>query len=137
MTPFIVSEDITDEDFDSLFRIQDLAFSNQPAIKALYPGGLAEATRSENVARFIKILRWRDTNTVAAKVIDNGTKEICAFATMRIYDDNPFCNAEDSAIRFPQIDGKLRSAVEWTFNTKNDRRRGFEALQVPGSYCCK
>lgn len=135
--PFIVSEDITDKDFDSLFRIQHLAFSNQPAIKAFYPGGLAEATRSENVARFIEILGWRDTNTAAAKVIDDETKEICAFAIMRIYDDNPFYNVKDSVIRFPQIDEELRSAVEWTFNVKNDRRRGFEALQVPGSYCCE
>ena len=135
--PFIVREDITDEDFDSLFRIQHLAFSNQPAIQAFYPGGLAEATRSENVARFIEILGWRDTNTAAAKVIDDETKEICAFAIMRIYDDNPFCEAKDSDIRFPQIDGELRSAVEWTFNFKNDRRRGFEALQVPGPYCCE
>lgn len=133
----VVSEDITDEDFDSLFRVQHMAFSKQPAIKAFYPGGLAEATRSENVARFIKILGWRDSNTAAAKVIDDETKEICAFAIMRVYNDNPFCNAKDSDIHLPQIDEELRSAVEWIFNTKNNRRRGFEALQVPGSYCCK
>ena len=135
--PLIVSEDIADEDFDSLFRIQYMAFLNEPAITAFYPGGLAEDTRSENVARFIEGLGWRDSNTVAAKVIDDETKEICAFATMRVYNDNPFHNAKDSDIRLPQIDGELRSAVEWAFNTKNDRRRGFEALQVPGSYCCK
>ncbi len=133
--PFIVSEDIADEDFDPLFEVQYRAFSNQPAIKACYPGGLTEPARSENVARFVKILGWKEPNVAAAKVVDDETGDICAFATMRVYDENPFSGAKDSAIRFPQIDGGMREAVEWVFNAKNDRRRGFEDLRVPGSYC--
>ncbi|CAF9908313.1 MAG: hypothetical protein ALECFALPRED_004377 [Alectoria fallacina] len=133
--PFIVSQDIADEDFDSLFAIQYKAFSNQPAIKACYPGGLDEPARSENVARFINILGWKRSNVAAAKVVDDETGEICAFATMRVCEENPFLCAPDSDIHFPQVDKEIRSAVEWTFNTKNDRRRSFEALQVPGPYC--
>lgn len=129
--PFIISEDIADEDFDPLFAIQYRAFSTQSAIKACFPGGLAEPARSENVARFIKILGWKESNVAAAKVVDDETGEICAFATMRMYDGNPFSGVKDSSINFPQVDEGNRSAVEWTFNAKNDRRRGFEALQVP------
>ena len=135
--PLIVSEDIADEDFDSLFAIQYKAFSNQPVLKACYPGGLSEPARSENVARFIKLLGWRESNVAAAKVVDDGTGEICAFATMRVCDNNPFSDARNSNILLPQVEEEFRSAVEWAFNTKNNRRRGFEALQVPGSYCCE
>ena len=136
--PFTVSEDITDEDFDPLFAIQYKAFSKQPAIQALYPGGLTEPARSKNIARFITALGWKDPNVMAAKVVDDITGQICAFATMRVYDENPFAGAKPDEIRFPQIDDKgLRSAVEWVFNAKNNRRRDFEALQVPGSYCCE
>lgn len=135
--PFIVSEDIADEDFDSLFAIQYKAFSNQPALKACSPGGLDNPGRSENVARFIDVLGWKESNVVAAKVVDDETGEICAFATMRVCDGNPFAGAKDSDIHCPQVDEGMRSAVEWTLNTKNDRRRCFEALQLPGSYCCE
>lgn len=135
--PLIVSEDIADEDFDSLFAIQYKAFSNQPALKACYPGGLSEPARSENAARFIKLLGWRESNVAAAKVVDDENGQICAFATMRVCDENPFSGASDSDIRLPHVDEEIRSAVEWAFNTKNNRRRGFEALQVPGSYCCE
>lgn len=131
----MVSEDIADEDFDSLFAIQYKAFSNQPVLTACYPGGLDDPARSKNVARFIKVLGWKDSSVAAAKVTDDETGEICAFATMRFYDENPFSGGKDSNVHFPQVDEGIRSAVEWTFNTKNDRRRGFEALQVPGSYC--
>ena len=133
----IVSEDIAAEDFGSLFAIQYKAFSNQPAIRALYPGGLDDHARSINVTRFIKALGWKESNVAAAKVVDGETGEICAFATMRVYDENPFSDAEDSDVRLPQVDETIRSAVEWVFNAKNDRRRGFEALRVPGSYCCE
>ena len=133
----MVSEDIADEDFGSLFAIQYKAFSNQPAIRALYPGGLEDHARSMNVTRFIKALGWKESNVAVAKVVDGETGEICAFATMRVYDENPFSEAEESDVRLPQIDGAFRSAVEWVFNAKNNRRREFEALQVPGPYCCE
>lgn len=132
-----VSEDIADEDFDSLFAIQYKAFSNQPAIRAGYPGGIEDHARSTNVARFVKRLGWKESNVAAAKVVDGETGEICAFATMRVYDGDPFSNAEHSHVHLPHVDGALRSAAEWVFNAKKDRRRGFEALQVPGSYCCE
>ncbi|KAF6218267.1 hypothetical protein HO133_006229 [Letharia lupina] len=119
--PFIVSEDIADEDFDSLFAIQYKAFSNQPALKACSPEGLDNPGRSENVARFINVLGWKESNVVAAKVVDDETGEICAFATMRVCDGNPFAGAKDSDIHCPQVDEGMRSAVEWTLNTKNDR----------------
>lgn len=135
--PFIVSEDISDDDFGPLFAIQYKAFSNQPALKACYPGGLDDTARHENVARFIKVLGWREPNVAAAKVVDDETGEICAFATMRVCDENPFSGAKDSNTCLPQVDQGIRSAVEWVFNAKNDRRRGFEALQMPGSYCCE
>lgn len=135
--PFIVSEDISDDDFDALFAIQYKAFSNQPVLKACYPGGLEEPARRANVARFINVLGWKESNVAAAKVVDDETGEICAFATMRVCDENPFSGAKDSEIRLPHVDEGIRSAVEWVFNAKNDRRRGFEALQAPGSCCCE
>ena len=136
-TALSVSEDIADEDYDSLFAIQYKAFSNQPAIKACYPGGLEARARSKNVARFIRALGWKESSVAAAKVVNDETGDICAFATMRVYDENPFSGAKDSDIRLPEADEALRSAVEWFFNTKNDRRRKFEDLHVAGSYCCK
>ena len=132
----MVSEDIADEDFGPLFAIQYKAFSSQPAIRVFNPGGLDDNARSINVARFIKALGLKESNVAAAKVVDGATGQICAFATMRVYDGNPFSDAEDIDVRLPQVDGTIRSAVEWVFNAKNDRRRGFGALQVPGSYCC-
>ena len=65
-------------------------FSNQPALKACYPRGLDDPARSENIARFIKVLGWKETDIAAAKMVDNETGEICAFATMRLYNENPF-----------------------------------------------
>ena len=135
--PLTVSEEIAEEDFDSLFAIQYKAFSDQPALKACYPGGLSETARAENMARFISLLGWRESNVAAAKVVDDETGEICAFATMRVYDENPFSGARDSDLHLPHVEEGFRSAVEWTFNTKNNRRRGLESLQVPGSYCCE
>ena len=140
MTPntlLTVSEDIADEDYESLFAIQYKAFLDEPALKAFYPGGLKDHARSKNVARFIKALGWKESIVEAAKVVNVETGDICAFATMRVYDENPFSGAKDSDFRFPEVDKALRSAVEWFFNTKNDRRRGFEALQIPGPYCCE
>ena len=93
MTPntvLTVSEDIADEDYDSLSTIQYKALLDEPAIKACYPGGLEDYARSQNVTRVIKALRWKDPSVAAAKVIDDETKDICVFATMRVYDENPF-----------------------------------------------
>lgn len=134
--PLIVSEEIAEVDFDSLLAIQYKAFSDQPALRACYPGGLSQPARSENVARFITLLGWRESNVAAAKVVDDETGEICAFATMRVYDESPFSGVRDSDIHLPHVDEEFRPAVEWTFNTKNNRRKSFAALQVPGSYCC-
>ena len=140
MTPnkvLAVSEDIADEDYDSLFTIQYKAFLDEPAVKAFYPGGLEDHARSKNAARFIKALGWEESSVAACRVVNVETGDICAFATMRAYDENPFSGAENSDFCFPEVDEAIRSAVEWFFNTKKDRRRGFEALQVPGSYCCE
>lgn len=134
---FIVSEDIADEDFGLLFAIQFKASSNQPAMIAFYPRGLVEPARSENVTRIIKGLGWKEPDLAAAKVVDEETGEICAFATMRIYNEHPFSGARDSNICLPRVDEGIRSAVDWTFNTRNNRRRSFEALQAQGSYCCE
>lgn len=135
--PLVVSEDIRDEDYDSLFVIQYKAFSSDSALRALYPGGLDSASRASNISGFIAGLGWKESNVTAAKVVDTNNGEICAFATMRVYDENPFLNAAEGAIRFPHVDNSMRDAVEWTFNTKDDRRTKFEALQAPGRYCCE
>ena len=134
--PFSVSTKIEEDDFDPLFVIQFKAFFNEPALRALYPGGLDASARSQNVARFKASLGWTKPNVAVAKVVDDDTGQICAFATMPTYDHNPFAASEDSDIHFPQVDEKIRKSVEWMFNTKNNRRRDFEALQVPGPYCC-
>ena len=135
--PLILHEEIVDEDFDSLFAIQWKAFAKQPAIVSFFPGGLDEPARSENVARFVQILGFKEPNVVAAKVIDEESGEICAFATMRLYEENPFISGKDSDLIYPQADEKLKEAIQWTYRSKAGRRRYFEALQMPGSYCCE
>ena len=135
--PLAVSEDIREEDYDSLFVIQYKSFAEEVVLSACYPGGLSDSARSDNVDRFVRVLGWKDTNVAKAKVIDEVTGDICAFATIRIYEDNPFLGKPKANHSMPQIDEPLRSAVEWVFNTKADRRREFEALQVPGPYGCK
>ena len=135
--PLIVVDKIEEEDYDSLFSIQYQAFIAEPAITALYPGGLDASARSQNTAGFKAGLGWTDPQVAAAKVCDSSTGQICAFAIMRIYDKNPFSSAEDSDIHFPHVDTEKRAWLEWLFNTKNDRRRGFKELQVPGAYSCE
>ena len=135
--PLVLSEDVVDEDFDSLFAIQWKAFAKQPTIKAFFPGGLAESTRSANVARFVKVLGLNGPNAATAKVIDEDSGEICAFATLRLYDKNPFVDGKETDIDFPPGDEKIKLAVQWAYRFKASRRRGLEALQVPGSYCCE
>ncbi len=135
--PFVVTELIEDEDYDPLFQIQYKAFINEPAFVALYPGGLDPSARSQNTARFRASLGFSDPQVAVAKVYDDQNGQICAFATMRIFGGNPFSGAKDSDVKFPHVDGDKKVWLEWLFNTKNDRRRKFKELQVPGSYCCK
>lgn len=133
----VVSEQIEEQDYDALFLIQYQAFINEPAFVALYPGGLDLSTRAHNTARFKASLGWTDPQVAAAKVVDNQTGQICAFATMRTYDRNPFFGAKASDIHFPHVEEEKMAWLEWLFNTKNNRRREFKELQRPGSYCCE
>ncbi|MCJ1458963.1 hypothetical protein MMC28_009340 [Mycoblastus sanguinarius] len=133
--PFSLSEEILEENFDQLFVIQYKAISKDPVLKALFPGGLDPSARSQNIAGFKASLGWTRPHVAAAKVVDDVTGQICAFATMPMYDDNPFSGSKDSDIHLPQVDEKIRPFMEWLFNTKNSRRRDFKDLQVPGSYC--
>ena len=130
----IVSEKIEETDFDRLFVIDYEAFSDEPALLAFSPGGLDPSVRVQNVAGFKAGLGFGKAGTVAAKVIDTKTGQIIAFATMRMFDQNPFLPAEDSDLQFPFADH--REWVEWLFNSKNDRRREVKEVQVQGSYGC-
>ncbi|KAL8830369.1 MAG: hypothetical protein Q9191_001479 [Dirinaria sp. TL-2023a] len=132
---FSLSETIEVEDFEPLFLIQYKAFVNEPVLRELYPGGLEDSARSQNVARFKVSLGWTRPDVKVAKVVDDDTGQICAFATMPMFDGNPLTGAKDSEIRFPHVDSEYRPFVEWFFNTKNNRRRGFRELQLPGPYC--
>lgn len=134
--PLVLSEQINDTDFEHLFAIQYNAFWKDPVIRAFYPGGLSDSARWDNVEIFIRTLGWRAHNVATAKVVDVQTGEICAFATMRMFDENPFTFAQPPHFEFPHIDEALRPAVEWVLNSKDTRRRTFEALHAPGSYCC-
>ncbi|KAL8659036.1 MAG: hypothetical protein Q9202_007310 [Teloschistes flavicans] len=134
--PLVLSEQIHDTDFEHLFAIQYNAFWKDPVIRAFYPGGLSDSARWDNVEIFIRTLGWRAHNVATAKVVDVQTGEICAFATMRMFDENPFTFAQPPHFEFPHIDEALRPAVEWVLNSKDTRRRTFEALHAPGSYCC-
>ena len=129
----VVVEKIGEQDYDSLFYVQYTAFSNEPAILALYPGGLDPSVRAQNVERYKTGLGFTDPNVFAAKVVDDTSGEICAFLTMRVYDKSPFINRNDSDVRFPHVDAKLRPWLEWFFNSKYDRKRQMKALQTPGS----
>ena len=100
--PLILREEIVDEDLDLLFAIQWKAFAKQPAIAAFFPGGLSEHARSENIARLVKILGLKEPNVAAAKVVDEESGEICAFATMRLYEEkNPFTSGKQIDVDFP------------------------------------
>ena len=134
--PFIVSEQIEESDYDPLFAIQYTAFVDEPVLLALYPGGLDPSVRAQNIAIFKTGLGFGDPNVAAAKAVDAQTGEICAFATMRMYDQNPFFPAKDSDVHLPWVAEDEKAYVEWIFNAKSDRRRNFEELQKPGSYGC-
>jgi len=79
---FSASEDIEEEDFGHLFIIQYKAFSNEPVSKALYPGGLDPSARPQNDALFRESLGWPKPHVATAKMVDDDTAQICAFATM-------------------------------------------------------
>ena len=135
--PLIISETIKDTDYDSLFAIDYKAFSDEPVILALFPGGLDPAARAQNVAGFKSELGIEDPNVKVAKVIDDQNGQICAFCVIRIWNENPYFPAKDSNLQFPHVDEDKRPFVEWVFNTKNNRRQEMKALQSPGSYGCK
>ena len=132
--PFTVSEHISEQDFNPLFIINYKAFSDEPALLALFPGGLDPTVRAQNVAGFKAGLGFGEAGVMAAKVTDTQTGQLVAFATLRIFDRNPFFPAEDGDVHLPFADH--REWVEWVFNTKSDRRRGMRELQVPGPYGC-
>ena len=132
--PFIVSEDIGEQDYDRLFVINYEAFSEEPILLALFPGGLDPSVRAQNVASFKAGLGFADVNVKAAKVIDDQSSQIVAFATMRLFGSNPFYPAEDSHVQFPFAEEA--EWVEWFFNYKTDRRREIEKLTRPGAYGC-
>ena len=132
--PFTISETVTEQDHDRLFVINYTAFSDEPALLALFPGGLDPSTRPQNVAGFKSRLRFGDLHLVAAKATDEQTGQIVAFSTMWMSDENPFYPAKDNDVHLPFAEPDKREWVEWLFNTRNDRRRTIEALQVPGPY---
>jgi hypothetical protein len=133
---FVVSTQIEEQDYPALFEIQYLAFSEEPAILALYPGGLDPESFTKNVTSFKKGLGFADPHATAAKATDkNGN--ICAFLVVRFFNSNPFCGTKGSDIHFPEVDDKDRPWLEWLFNTKNDRKGGVKELQQPGAYACK
>ena len=132
--PFTVSESISDQDYDRLFVINYTAFSDEPALLALFPGGLDPSVRAQNVAGFKSRLSFEDPHLLAAKAIDKQTGEIVAFATMWMSDENPFNPGPDSNVHLPFAEADKREWVEWVFKTRNDRRRGIRELQVPGAY---
>ncbi|MCJ1382386.1 hypothetical protein MMC17_005499 [Xylographa soralifera] len=135
--PLILSQTIEEKDYDALFTINYRAFADEPVLLALYPGGLDPSARAANLAGFKSGLGWTDPSVAAAKVIDNRTGQICAFATMRIYTQNPFLSTKDCDIQLPHVDAAQRPFLEWFFTTKSNRRRCIAALQVQTSYGCK
>lgn len=135
--PLVVSEKIAEKDYDPLFVINYKAFSEEPALLALFPGGLTSSARQENVAGFKASLGWEDPHVAAAKVVDDQTGQICAFATMRLYKENPFSGSKNAEVHLLHVDEKNRAHLEWLFSKKNDRRREIKELQVPGSYECE
>jgi hypothetical protein len=133
---FVVSDKIEQQDYAALFEIQYLAFADEPAILALYPGGLDPESYTKNVARFKEGLGFTDPHVAAAKATDkNG--QICAFLVVRLFDSNPFSGTDPSDIHLPEVDEKDRPWLEWLFNRKNDRKWGVKELQEPSSYACE
>ena len=135
--PLVVSDKIEEQDYDPLFYIQYTAFSNEPAIIGLYPGGLDPSVRAKNVERFRNGMGFTDPQVSAAKVVDDSTGQICAFLVMWLYDKNPFVGRESSDIHLPDLEKKLRPWLEWFFNSKSDRKRDIAELQTSGSYAGK
>ena len=132
--PLIVSTRILEEDYDPLFYIQCTAFADEPAILALYPGGLDPSARAKNVEDFKHGLGFTDPHVLAAKVVDDLSGQICAFLTMRTHDKNPFTSRANSDIHLPHVDAKVRPCLEWFFNQRTDRKRDIKELQAEGPY---
>lgn len=132
----MISTKIDEQDYPALFEIQYLAFSKEPAILALYPGGLDPESYRKNVSRFKIGLGFTDPQVIAAKATDeNGN--ICAFLVVRLFDSNPFCGTERSDVHLPNVDDKDRLWLEWLFNEKNERKSGVKEPQEPGAYACQ
>ena len=134
--PLYLSETVTEEDYDALYVINHQAFSAGDLLMGLFPGGLDPSTRAENVQRFASMRGFGSPTVKAAKVVDDQTDEICAFASMRVFEGPPFASNEKSNISYPHVSEDLRPFLEWFVNSKNDRRREMEGLQVPGPYGC-
>ena len=132
--PFSISETISEQDYDRLFEINYTAFSDEPVLLALFPGGLDPSARAQNVTGFKSRLSFGDPHLVAAKAIDEQTGQIVAFATIWMSDENPFYPAKESEVHLPFAEPDKREWVEWLFSTRNNRRRTIEALQKPGAY---
>ncbi|MCJ1381933.1 hypothetical protein MMC17_005045 [Xylographa soralifera] len=134
--PVFLSENIEEEDYDSLFEINYKAFHAEPILLALFPGGLEPSTCAVNVACFRTFVGGMEPHVAKAKVIDEDGR-ICAFATMQVHDENPFFGAEvkESAVHLPHIqENQKRLFLEWFIETKNIRRKQIIGLQVAGSY---
>ena len=135
MSSFIISEHIEEQDFETLFEINYKAFSDQPLLLVLFPGGLNPVSLLPNIARFKAGLRFGDANVVAAKAVDAQTGQIVAFAAIRMSKKNPFLPAEDNDRGFPTFINQ-REWLEAIFNPGGDRRQEIEELQVEGPYGC-
>lgn len=134
---FIVNDEIQEQDYAALLNIQYLAFSDEPAILALYPGGLDAVAFDQNVLRFKEGLRLKDPQVVIGKAMDKETGQICGFLVARLFEFNPFCGTESSDIHLPDLDSKDGPWVEWLFNRKNNRKKEIKDLQASSSYACK
>ena len=134
--PLYLSENVTEDDYDALYVINHRAFEAGDIVMGLFPGGLDPSMRAENVQRFVSMRGWGSPTVKAAKVVDDQTGEICAFASLRLFDGPPFTSTEKSDVRYPHIGDDLRPFLEWVANSKNDRRREMKELQVPGPYGC-
>ena len=134
--PLYLNENVTEQDYDALYEINHLAFTPGGLDLGLFPGGLDPATRAENVQRMVAMRGFGTPTVRTAKVVDDQTGEICAWASMRIFDGPPFMSKEKSDVRFPHVSDDLRPFLEWFTNLKNDRRREMVELQVPGPYGC-
>jgi GNAT superfamily N-acetyltransferase len=140
MTSFILSPDISEEDWDPLFAVDMRINHDSPEIQAFLPGGLSPAHRAANISGFKQGVFGGPVERVYAKITETSSGEIVSFLSARVYRgpkgiiDGDLAN-EPPPIKLPPNDDLAeKEFYEWFWNQHRAALRGCKEMQRPHVY---